>query len=334
MPSSEFGIGRYVAGEGDVFWYPKGYQRNNTVRGVVYCHGAGQLASSILNVDNLAYNQAAMLAAIASQYPLLSIDAGIWAAGDETDSNSFGNPNAQTRVGQGVTWIQGTGGAKAGTVVLIGFSMGHVLSMNYALANPTKVACIVSVLPVNDLDDVRNNDRGGYRAAISNAFRTVHTGCSTTNGSPTIVDASIRTADLGCAVSGTNIPASRFVGTVTNGVSYQLSSSASSQVNANASGTGGALTHTLLRTWVSTNRPGLPIGANPAVNPSAFAGIKQRLWYTTDDPICTAATVTALAAGAGANCETFSIGTGGHTEAAIGQVPIADVLSYIALNAG
>jgi hypothetical protein len=61
---------------------------------------------------------------------------------------------------------------------------------------------------------------------------------TTTSGSPTITDASITTADQGRLVTGTGIPNNSYVGTVTAGVSFLLSSSTSAQVNANASASG------------------------------------------------------------------------------------------------
>jgi type II secretory pathway pseudopilin PulG len=53
-----------------------------------------------------------------------------------------------------------------------------------------------------------------------------------TSGSPTVSDPSITAADLGNPVAGAGIPAGSYVGTVTPGVSFLLSSSATSQVPA------------------------------------------------------------------------------------------------------
>lgn len=65
-----------------------------------------------------------------------------------------------------------------------------------------------------------------------------HAGASTTNGSATVTDPAIRTADQGRPVTGTGIPTNTYVGTVTNGTSFLLSSSPTSQVNVNATATG------------------------------------------------------------------------------------------------
>ncbi len=181
MPSTNYGTGRYVASEGDVLWFPRGYKAGGTIRGVVYVHGAGEVALTPLNGAGGKQNEAQLLAAIASVYPMVMVDAGVSGQGGTSDSDSWGNTNAQTRIGQAITWLQTAvgaggmfnpagGGAKAGTVALVGISMGHALSLTYAQANASKVSCIVGILPVNDLDDIRDNNRGGYRASISTAW--------------------------------------------------------------------------------------------------------------------------------------------------------------------
>lgn len=171
---TSYGVGRYVASEGDTLWLPRGYQKDGSIRGVVYCHGAGELSATPLNAGGGKTNEAALLNAIGSVYPMVSVDSGVWAQGGITDSNSWGNTNAQTRVGQAITWLQaaGGGGAKTGKVILFGISMGHAVSMNYAQANSANVQAILAVLPVNDLDDIRDNNRGSYQSSISTAWGT------------------------------------------------------------------------------------------------------------------------------------------------------------------
>ncbi|MGB4768213.1 MAG: hypothetical protein WBP22_03055 [Candidatus Saccharimonas sp.] len=61
-------------------------------------------------------------------------------------------------------------------------------------------------------------------------------GCTVTGGSPVIADSRITAADQGKLVSGAGIPGATYVGTVTDGVSFLLSSSPSAQVDVNATG--------------------------------------------------------------------------------------------------
>lgn len=180
--------GVYVAGESHTLALPRGYKRDQSKIGVVFCHGAGELAPTMWqgSLPSKAA-ESALLAAIADVYPSISFDSGVWAAGNTTDSNHWGNAQSVTRLGQAITLLQSTaasgGGAKAGKVILIGLSMGHAQAINYAAANPNNVAAIVGVLPVNDLNDIRDNDRGGYRASISSAFGT---GAWTAPGTPAL----------------------------------------------------------------------------------------------------------------------------------------------------
>lgn len=61
--------------------------------------------------------------------------------------------------------------------------------------------------------------------------------CGITSGSPTVTDAAIGAGDVGKAVTGTGIFGFNYVGTVTPGVSFLLSSSPTSQANINATAT-------------------------------------------------------------------------------------------------
>ena len=62
-----------------------------------------------------------------------------------------------------------------------------------------------------------------------------------TSSSATVADTSILTADYGRAVTGVGVPAGTYVGTVTNGVSFLLSSTSGSQNNVNATAPGVAV---------------------------------------------------------------------------------------------
>jgi lysophospholipase L1-like esterase len=83
-------------------------------------------------------------------------------------------------------------------------------------------------------------------ATVTNAAGAVSIGGpSTTSASATVQDTAIGAADAGKPVSGAGIPANSYVGTVTPGVSFLLSSSASSQVNVTATATAANLPITI-----------------------------------------------------------------------------------------
>ncbi len=62
-----------------------------------------------------------------------------------------------------------------------------------------------------------------------------------TSGSSTVTDTSIVSTDYGKPVSGTGIPANTYVGTVTAGASFLLSSTSGSQTSVNATGNGSSV---------------------------------------------------------------------------------------------
>ena len=155
------GSGRYAASEGDVF-IARGAMTAGGVRGVIYCHGAGGDATSCRDYARI--GELDVINAVAERFPVLSIDAG--------GAQAWGNSTAVARVGDAVTYLQGTLGAKSGTVLLIGASMGAVTALNYARANPTKVGCVVGIIPVIDLNDMVTNNRGSLAANINTAYGT------------------------------------------------------------------------------------------------------------------------------------------------------------------
>lgn len=70
---------------------------------------------------------------------------------------------------QAYAWHQAHG-AKAGKVVLLAFSMGGLLALNYAQRNPAKVACCVLMCPVLSLKTVHDGNQGGYQSDIETAY--------------------------------------------------------------------------------------------------------------------------------------------------------------------
>jgi hypothetical protein len=75
-----------------------------------------------------------------------------------------------------------------------------------------------------------------FAFAVTDTVRTDTV--TVTSGSATVTDASITAADQGRPVTGTGIPAGSYVGTVTPGTSFLLSSSPTSQVNVNGTASG------------------------------------------------------------------------------------------------
>ena len=105
------------------------------------------------------------------------------------------------------------------------------------------------VLPVGytgyGLDTVGGNPNGcddgiaNNTASTANVVPAVRTDVATvTSGSANVADTSIQASDLHKPVAGTGVPVGSFVGTVTPGVGFRLSSSSTSQVDVSATKSG------------------------------------------------------------------------------------------------
>lgn len=161
MLRSYQGSGRYAASEQDVFVASQA-GLGAGVRGVLYFHGAGGSATNCRDYANI--GELHLINALAEVFPVLSIDAG--------GTQNWGNATGVARAGDGRTHLQGTRAAKAGTVLVVGASMGAVTALNYAKANPTHVAAVVGLIPCVDLNDMVTNDRGGLASNINTAYST------------------------------------------------------------------------------------------------------------------------------------------------------------------
>lgn len=108
------------------------------------------------------------------------------------------------------------------------------------LSNELQLIAPRPILP-QDFAALALNVVGVFRALAINGLNPgrTDTGCGTTSGSPVVTDAAITVNDVGKPVSGTGIPASTYVGPSSiAGTSIRLSSSATSQVDVNATATG------------------------------------------------------------------------------------------------
>jgi pimeloyl-ACP methyl ester carboxylesterase len=158
------GIGQYSpandATGGHLALFEKAYKPNNTVTGVVFCHGAGQPETAILG-GSTTPNIAAIITAVAALYPTLAVSANF---------DAWGNDASLASMTDAIAYLQGPLGAKAGKILMIGESMGHAMAASYTRANPTKVSGIVGMLPVCDLQDFVTNNRGNLATSVNAAY--------------------------------------------------------------------------------------------------------------------------------------------------------------------
>lgn len=131
---------------------------------VIFCPSAGGAASLFLNGADATYGpRSALVRRVA--------DMGhVCLAGDFGGANTFGNATVIARLLTAWTFLQTQPLAATGPVILFGASMGGVSALNFARTYGTaKVKGIVSAFGVTDLDDIYQNDRGGFRATIGTA---------------------------------------------------------------------------------------------------------------------------------------------------------------------
>lgn len=153
-------VGTTVASEGHLELQPK-FLPSPKKNGVAFVHGAGSTALYCL--DELGKQ---------GRLTSLVVSAGYSASSDDNGGTStWGNSSSTTKLATNVTHLRSRSDVKpASKVALISASMGGIVSLNYALANPTMVSCIVSVIPVINPEDIRANNRSGYAASINSAY--------------------------------------------------------------------------------------------------------------------------------------------------------------------
>lgn len=142
--ASSYAVGRVQAGEGDCVIFSRLYKSGDGPA-VIYGHQSGGSAKVAIDGNAHAGTQA-LLQTVA--------DAGfLVAAQDQGGLTTWGNTTAQARMTATRTWVQASAPylASSGRIAIIGISMGAVLMMNWAKANPTLVSCMVGILPATDL---------------------------------------------------------------------------------------------------------------------------------------------------------------------------------------
>ncbi|WP_160665322.1 alpha/beta hydrolase [Pseudarthrobacter sp. ATCC 49987] len=156
--STQYQVGNVSAGERSLAVLPRNWKANGSKMGVLYCHGYGGTAMECRN--SASQNMWTLVEAIArAGFPVLSCDLG---------GDIWGNPTAVARVTTARAYLQGTLGAKAGKIALLGQSMGHLTAMNWAAANLASTACVVSSMGVCDLAGIQQDPL--FQASINAAY--------------------------------------------------------------------------------------------------------------------------------------------------------------------
>jgi predicted esterase len=148
------------AGEAHIELYPK-VKPSVLKPGVLNLHGASGDAWTVIGWLNDSKPGTPNYVARNGQTGI-SADAG----GPQTWGNQAAIDGAQ----RSYTRLQIMRGVKPGKVFLIGASMGGLTALNWAAANPDKIAGIVLIIPVINLNDIKVNNRGGYASLVNAAY--------------------------------------------------------------------------------------------------------------------------------------------------------------------
>lgn len=161
-------------GQGRRYWYgwPKDYKRDGTLPGIIMASGRnpGLASSQGGAMDPGATGTIRKIAmTLASRWPVLCFDQTAQQFGNATAQAEYATAIALLR--QAPTVANGLKGAGAAAVGLgaLGVSQDFAGFMRYHRGTAA-LNCLVGIIPMYDLADLRNFDRGGLRDAINTAW--------------------------------------------------------------------------------------------------------------------------------------------------------------------
>lgn len=141
-----------------------GYKGDGTKTGIIACHSGGATAATSAYANT----------GISTAYPRIQsflADCGWPVVNADLGGDPCCNDTGTARVAEARTWLQASPqSAKAGKVILLGYSEGGGIAMKYALDNPGNVAAMVLLEPLSDLQDVVTNNRGGFASLLNAAY--------------------------------------------------------------------------------------------------------------------------------------------------------------------
>lgn len=161
-----------ATGENETLVIPRGYGRDGSRMGIVYCHNLGGSAfyPALDGAGEPNFQRILQTLADVGNYPIIFQDMG---------GQTWDNDVAMARITSckaflqqipslGNSWMGG--GAKAGKIGLFCWSMGGSSSVRWAADNPTLVACMAGMQPLSDVNDLRNFNRpNGWTGTTPNS---------------------------------------------------------------------------------------------------------------------------------------------------------------------
>jgi predicted esterase len=148
-------------GEADGVLRPKLPAQAGTKRGVLYVHGH-EAANPAAWQWQLYIQRATLISRIAAAgHVVVTADLG--------GNSTWGNATVIARITAAKAYLLSLG-VLSTKIALVGQSMGAQNAMVWAAANPSLVSCLVTMIPVVDVNDLQVNNRGGLASDISSAY--------------------------------------------------------------------------------------------------------------------------------------------------------------------
>lgn len=147
-----------VADENCLVSVPKFWRGDGTRRGMIDLRG-GSTGNWLTDVGWATY--------IAEQLevPCMTAD---W--GSPTGPGLYGNDTLLSHVDAGWDLLKTTYGCRIDKLLITAWSRGFADASNWARANPTKIAAIVTSAPVINADQIHDDDIAGQKAIIESAY--------------------------------------------------------------------------------------------------------------------------------------------------------------------
>lgn len=158
--------GIYSGSDAHMAGHSRLYKPDATKRGVLWFHATGDSELEAWGLDAGGASAARPVAQVFTDLglPVMCINAG---------GKNWGNDAAQTLASAAYSYLQGTLGAAPGKVIVAAVSMGGLLALNWARANPTLVEAVVLFYPVVNL--VACHDATGGASNYATEINTAYT---------------------------------------------------------------------------------------------------------------------------------------------------------------
>ena len=291
---------------------------DNTKYFCVFSHGSGA-----------PYGQVDVTRQYTIRYAPLLASAGIPVIASEFADQAWANDAAQAAITNCVTYMGNNYGLPTNKYLLLGASMGGATVIRHASLNPAKVAAMVGLIPLCNINNFYPKQVSATIDEIASAWGVAahRTGadfaCVAGSNQATSAALAFTAADVGSWIVQVNLPAKTKI-TAVNGNTITMSANALATANG--------------VTAVVANK--LPAGAAIETLGVAMNGVvPSRLYYSDGDTTVDPADQIAMGPIIGSEA-VIDVGPNGHTETTLGDIinygagNLSDIISFFKRHGG